>query len=131
MSQSGRNGGPTFNIGDGFAGVINIANRDVRDTKNIVNRSDSRPSDGEVLSAVEALLGDGKIPWDRVRLVPVREEFERAVLSQDAKSPAFRRSVSTFLKVASELGLGVSGNAVSELLKHFWASRSGTILRAH
>jgi len=79
-------------------------------------------SERSVLDAIDALLRDREVPWHLDELREERAILEMAAEQEDTTDPGLRPALSSVFAVIQNLGLGVLGNSIYDVLKHFITS---------
>jgi hypothetical protein len=78
-----------------------------------------RPSDDDVLKALDRLLARDDFPWRSPELTEVRPVIEQAVNERNTKLPDLTTAVHKLLGFGGAIALGVAGNSVYDVLKAF------------
>ena len=79
-------------------------------------------SERNVLDAISTLLNEREIPWHLDQLREARTVLEMATEQEDTTDPGLRPALSSVFDIVQSLGLGVLGNSIYDVLKHFITS---------
>jgi hypothetical protein len=80
-------------------------------------------STDQVVSALEVMLKRTDVPWQSEELAGVRPVIEEAVARRTTTQAGLRPAVAKLVGMIENIGLGLAGNAVFEVLKSFIAAR--------
>jgi hypothetical protein len=112
-------GGPQFNIGGDVSGGIYVAGQNIFGNHSH-DVQGSPPSDDQVISCLQEILGSTDIPWLAPELAGVREVMESAVVQRDPRASDLKQAIAKLKEVCEQVAMGILGNGAYQLLIQYF-----------